>query len=311
MYYQISTEIKQIGFSEIDPDKITVGLISLEELERNYKYFGFANSTVLECKSDRIHLHGNIDVYDDYHFGIINGIDSEHILKLQDRIAIYIKRNLFIIVIIEDADDSVAEKLSKAMERLNPKKLTLERVIYGFLERLIADDYDAIEVLEETISGLEEEISKKQLNDDFPAKITSIRKRLLVTHNFYEQLTLLGMALQENENDLFLEDKLRYFTIFTNRVSSLNSNIQMLQDYCAHVKEAYHAQLDNNLNAVMEVFTVVAAVFLPLTLIVGWYGMNFKYMPELSWKFGYLFVIILAIVVVTIALRYFKKKKFF
>ena len=59
----------------------------------------------------------------------------------------------------------------------------------------------------------------------------------------------------------------------------------------------------------MKVFTVVTSIFLPLSLIAGWYGMNFRFMPELSWRFGYPLVFILSAAVVIICLCYFKKKK--
>ena len=69
------------------------------------------------------------------------------------------------------------------------------------------------------------------------------------------------------------------------------------------------AALDYNANLIMKVFTVVTTVFLPLTLIVGWYGMNFKYMPELTSQYGYPAVIILSILVVVLSLLFFKKKR--
>ena len=69
------------------------------------------------------------------------------------------------------------------------------------------------------------------------------------------------------------------------------------------------AALDYNANRIMKVFTVVTTVFLPLTLIVGWYGMNFQHMPELSSRFGYPAVIVLSILVVVLSLLFFKKKR--
>ena len=68
-----------------------------------------------------------------------------------------------------------------------------------------------------------------------------------------------------------------------------------LRDYVTQVREAYQAQIDINLNKVMKIFTVITSIFLPLTLIVGWYGMNLK-MPEYSWVYGYPFVIGLIVV---------------
>lgn len=65
------------------------------------------------------------------------------------------------------------------------------------------------------------------------------------------------------------------------------------------------------MNRTMKVLTVVSAIFLPLTLIVGWYGMNFKNMPELEWEYGYFGVAALCIAVVVVCIVYFKKKNFF
>ncbi|HWT27849.1 MAG TPA: CorA family divalent cation transporter, partial [Mobilitalea sp.] len=110
--------------------------------------------------------------------------------------------------------------------------------------------------------------------------------------------------------DLFNEENLQYFRIFTDRVARLSSTTRMLQEYSVQVREAYHAQLDLDLNNIMKMFTVVTTIFLPLTLIVGWYGMNFTTMPELTWKYGYLFVIGLCVITAFICIYFFKKKKF-
>jgi magnesium transporter len=68
--------------------------------------------------------------------------------------------------------------------------------------------------------------------------------------------------------------------------------------------------VDMEQNRVIKIFTVVTVIFMPPTLIASAYGMNFKYMPELGWRFGYLYVIVLSIVVVGVILYWFKKRKF-
>jgi magnesium transporter len=223
---------------------------------------------------------------------------------------IYIKKNLFLIVVIEDADASLSLKLSEALERQNMAKVTLERVIYGFLERLISEDLAFLEKIESEISEHEDHINENKVDKSFNNDITRIRKKLLLLHNYFEQLITFGEELQENGNDLFEEDNLRYFKIFTDRVTRLSENTKMLREYIAQVKEAYQYQLDYNLNNIMKLFTVVTTIFLPLTLIVGWYGMNFEHMPELSWKWGYPSVFLGSILVVIVCIVFFKKKKF-
>jgi magnesium transporter len=61
----------------------------------------------------------------------------------------------------------------------------------------------------------------------------------------------------------------------------------------------------------MKLFTAITSIFFPLTLIVGWYGMNFRYMPEFEWKYGYIFVIALSVSVVTVLTALGKKRKWF
>ena len=75
------------------------------------------------------------------------------------------------------------------------------------------------------------------------------------------------------------------------------------------LRDLYKAHIDIKQNRIMTVLTVVTTVFMPLTLIVGWYGMNFKYMPELEWRLGYPIVIVISLIIVAGSLLFFKLKK--
>ena len=75
------------------------------------------------------------------------------------------------------------------------------------------------------------------------------------------------------------------------------------------LRDLYQAHIDIKQNRIMTVLTVVTTIFMPLTLIVGWYGMNFKYMPELEWQWGYPVVILVCVVIAVGSLLFFKKKK--
>lgn len=310
MFYQIKDEITRIKLKEINPDYLTVGMITLEELENNYNHFGFSSFTVEECKNDSQHLHGTLNSYYDYLFGVIVAINPGQFIKVQDRIAIYIKKNLLLLVIIEDKDDSTKMKLLELLDHLNLTKLSLERLIFNFLERFITEDNSLLGDIEDDISAHEDKINERNLSKDFNYQITEIRKKLILLDNYYQQFIAIGEELEENALDIFQEENLHYFRIFSSRASRLSNNVRMLQEYSIHVRESYHAQLDNDMNKIMKMFTVVTTVFLPLTLIVGWYGMNFTTMSELTWRYGYLYVILLSIVVAILCFLFFKKKKF-
>lgn len=310
MYYQLQEEITSIEREDIQPDILTLGVITLEELEQCYERFGFAYSTVMECRGNSHSVHGNLDSYRDFLFGVILGMNDHRIIHIQDRIGVYIKSNLLLLVILEDKDDSTRYRINDMLAHLSLKKLTLERLIYSFLERLIFDGLSMLERLEADISEHEDRINERNLDKDFNSQISGIRKELMLIDNYYQQLIAFGEELEENSSDLLEEENLHYFRIFTDKVSRLSNNTRMLQEYCVQVREAYHAQLEYDLNKIMKMFTVVTTIFLPLTLIVGWYGMNFTTMPELTWRYGYLFVIILSCIVAIICFVFFRKKKF-
>lgn len=310
MFYQIQDRLSPIRLEEYNPSLLTLGIISLKELTECYTVFGFSQSTVLECQDVTRKLHGIMGIYDDYHFCIITAIDTKSFIHLEDRIAIYIKENLFLIVIIKDQDNSIHMDLFDSLDKLNLSKISLERLIYGFLERLLVNNYTMLEEIEDTISEFEESIDDNRLPKDFYHEIAGVRKRLLLLDNYYEQLIFIGEELSDNSIGLFAEDRLRYFKLFTDRVSRLSNTVRKLDDYSIHVRDAYHARMDYNLNNIMKFFTVITTIFLPLTLIVGWYGMNFSNMPELNWKYGYPLVIIISVAVVLISIFYFKRKKF-
>lgn len=308
MFFEIEDAVKEIDFKNINPKKITIGMISMNQLENYNKHFNFSEATINECNNNSRNLRSSIDIYDEYSFGIINIVNKKDILGDKDRIGFYIKDNLFLLIDIVDKDSSVTQTFKQMLYHIKINGLTLERVIYSFFERLIYDDNIALEDMELKINRLEESINDgniKNFNNDF----LEIKKALLLLRNYYEQLIDIGEELQENENLLFDQENLRFFKLFTDRVSRLSNTTQMLRDYTSQVREAYQAKLDYNLNSIMKVFTVVTTIFLPLTLIVGWYGMNFTTMPELTWKYGYIYTIVLSILVVIVCVLYFKKKK--
>ena len=99
--------------------------------------------------------------------------------------------------------------------------------------------------------------------------------------------------------------------IYVSRVTRLSDNVSLLQGLSAQTREVHQFKLDYQMNKTMQFFTVVTTIFTPLTLIAGWYGMNFKYMPELDYQYSYFIIFILSIIIIGVCVYWFKKKKFF
>ena len=83
-----------------------------------------------------------------------------------------------------------------------------------------------------------------------------------------------------------------------------------MRKYAMEIWEIYQSQISIRQNDIMKILTIVTTIFLPLSLLAGWYGMNFEYMPELHWRYGYVGVIILSVGIVTFSMFLFRKKNY-
>ena len=186
---------------------------------------------------------------------------------------------------------------------------TNERAMYDFLQGLIRGDTKHLEQLEDTIVELEDAVITRE--EECVHEIVNLRRELLRLKKYYEQLQSIADELCENDNGLLSEESLRWFSIWESRVERLLRAVLNLRDYLTQVREAYQAQIDIRQNELMKFFTVVTSIFLPLSLIAGWYGMNFVNMPELRWRFGYPVLIGLCALIVAGEIVLFKKKRWF
>ena len=119
----------------------------------------------------------------------------------------------------------------------------------------------------------------------------------------------MGIELEENENGFFSEENLRYIHLFMNLMARRHDSAVSLREHTMQVRDLYNSQLDVRQNRTMTLLTVITTIFMPLTLIAGWYGMNFVFMPELTWKWGYPVVIAVSVAIVIFCLILFRKKK--
>ena len=193
------------------------------------------------------------------------------------------------------------------MQRYPAASVTAGQLVCAFLESLINGDGRLLEELEFTFSQLEESVLRENADDDFIIRLLHHKQYLLLLHSYYQQLIDIGEALSENENGLFAEEELRYFRRFADKTERLCRTVVTLREQLGQLRDAYQSMLDLRLGAIMKTFTVLSAVFLPLSLIVGWYGMNFEGMPELHWQYGYPMVALMCAAVALICIQIFRR----
>lgn len=211
------------------------------------------------------------------------------------------------IVFIDDSGKA-EQIISEIRLRKHWREPCLERFLYDLLEQIVDSDLEIMERYEQELSRIEDDILISP-NKDHLIRVNEIRSdiRELLIH--YEQIIDMTQELEENENGFFKEKNLRYMHLFMNRIMRRHDSAVSLRDHTMQVRDLYNSQLEASQNRTMTLLTVITTIFMPLTLIVGWYGMNFRYMPELEWRLGYPFIIAVSILVVVICLIIFRKKK--
>ena len=117
-----------------------------------------------------------------------------------------------------------------------------------------------------------------------------------------------GLGLKEIQATIATIDPLPGAREF---LDALREETRMLREYASQISSEYQAQVDIQQNRVMKLLTIVTTIFLPLSLLVGWYGMNFQGMPELSWTYGYPAVIAVSVLLAVGLIVYFKRKHWF
>ena len=185
---------------------------------------------------------------------------------------------------------------------------SMERFLYDFLEQIVSRDLMLLEKYERNLDNLEDKISENE-DPSYLHTVNEIRGNVRDLRIHYAQMIDFTQELEENENGFFVDENIRYFHMFKNRVERLYNIAGYLRDYTEQLGDVYHLQLEAKQNRIMTVLTVVSTIFMPLTLITGWFGMNFRYMPELESPWAYPIVIAICIVIIVVSLIYCKKKK--
>ncbi len=195
------------------------------------------------------------------------------------------------------------------VQRSIPENQTEGEVIYRFFLNLLKEDIDDLDRLEAEITDTENLAITTSDTKDYLEKIILFRKELLRRKRYYEQLTDIFENLKIDDEKILSHDAKRHFAILQSRAEKLCSTVMNLRDYVTQMREAYQSQVDIQQNELMKFFTVITALFLPLTLLAGWYGMNFVNMPELTWKYGYAAVIAIGAAICVSLILWFKRKK--
>ena len=217
------------------------------------------------------------------------------------RISIYFdKKELFFFCENQETMDVTENIIS---QQTKDEKISNEDLLYHFFMSLIRKDNRILSKYEAMITDVDNGAENGRQN-----RMMQYRRELWQLRRKYDLMGMILSQLISNGNGLLSERGVKYMSVLDSASDKILSGISGLSDYIAQVQDEYQSMLDYRLNSIMKVFTVVTSVFMPLTLIAGWYGMNFD-IPEFSSPYGYPAVTVLSITIAVVLVMIFRKKK--
>lgn len=258
---------------------------------------------------DTVKNHGinscKADVFSDFISGTLLIPDKNAPEEKEFCLSYYLSRNL--LVLIEDKKH-INELETIIMQRNIVNVFSLPQFLFLFVEALIKDDMILLQNYETQLAEIEDSILAGK-DADSSHSLIDVRRKLLRINAYYQQLGDFSSELEENTSGFFSQTDIRHFSVLTNRAERLLNYTQFLREYALQIREMYQSQVDIKQNETMKILTVVTTIFFPLSLITGWYGMNFKNMPELHFPYSYFILIAICLIMVAAEIWFFKKKK--
>ena len=218
------------------------------------------------------------------------------------------------VITFQESDVPIFASVNKALET-NARNVRSKSVdyLYGLLVDCVANSYlEATDMLEQRINDMEEQLIKPQ------SAPSNIGVEILTTRKSLQRMRRSAIPLKEQlpyllhtDNGLIRSDNVGYFIDINDLLQLIVQLLESCREEVNSLADLHIANNDLKMNEIMKRLTAVATIFIPLTFVVGLWGMNFKYMPETEWKYGYLFAwIVLAVVAVVTWLLLYKRKWF-
>lgn len=250
------------------------------------------------------------EIFDDFIFFTLKTLHQDSEIEKLNRsrqISIILKDNL-IISFYEQKEKWITNLVERLQKKDSPiKKKPIDYLFYRILDTIVDYYYDELENLEEKIEDLELNIYS-EIDDNSLQSIQKLKKDLI-----YFRKTIFplreAISLIRKDNDLISDKVESYLTEVYEHVIHIVETIESYRDLTSGLLDLYMTGISNRMNEIMKVLTIIATIFIPLTFVAGVYGMNFKYMPELDYRWAYPICLLVMLLIAIIMLLYFKRKK--
>lgn len=251
-----------------------------------------------------------IDEYEDYLFIVLKMLYYDKNKEVVSEQVSFIMGKDYVFSFQEAEGDvfgAVRERLMLDKGRI--RSMQADYLLYSLLDAIVDHYFNVIEILGDKIEDFETSVFAGDVEEDASKNIQDLKREILRVRRAIFPLRDVINRIDKDEIPLIQKKTLTYFRDIYDHLIQVTENIDIYREMIWSLMDMYMTTISNKMNEVMKVLTIMASIFIPLTFIAGIYGMNFKYMPELEYKYGYFMIWGVMIVLLLGMLYYFKRKK--
>lgn len=298
--------------SEIDSDYVSWlnfhSLLDRESIERICKKLGIDKLSIENIYQTV--RRPKVEEYQDYmFFNVISALPSDSDLATlnQEQITFLLGKD-YLISFQEKSSDhftNVRDRIEKARGKIRSKGTDF--LLFRMLEAIIDNYFEVLETIADNIGLIDAKLHVSE-NKSIFKEIEIEKRRLIELRKIVQPMRDITMQLEHSDSNLLDLSNFHYFSNLRSSCISALEEIDANKQILEGMSNLFYAAQGQRMNEIMKMLTVVSSLFIPLTFIVGVYGMNFEFMPEIHWKWGYLMVWGIMFIVIIGMMIYFTKK---
>ncbi|MGO1469877.1 MAG: magnesium/cobalt transporter CorA [Tissierella sp.] len=327
----IDKESTKLIYTKYDKNKLIKKEInSVEEFlndreESNVRWLdvvGLSDEKILQDICDKFFIHPlvvedlldmeqtpKVEDYEESLFIIAKNIILEDDLLQEEQIAFMLYKDKLLSFRFKDTGifDGIKSRLrdGSTLRKNNPDDL-----LYALLDITVDKYFVVMEDLGDRLDDLQDETLENP-DKELLEKVYLLKRDLISIRNILWPMRNTVSSLSKNEYEIINGNTIYYFRDIYDHIIQIIEINETYREIASSMLEIYLSSIGNKTNEVMKILTVFSSIFIPLTFIAGVYGMNFRYMPELYWKYSYPSFWIISIITTIYMLRFFKKKGWF
>lgn len=249
-----------------------------EETDLLKTHFGFHPLAIEDC----LHLlqRPKLDYYDGYDFFVIHTLNKQSLLP--EEVDIFVGKNFIVTFHLAPSPEITIVRQKLLARNFDYEKGALH-LFYHLMDKIVDEYFPAVYKIEDELNEIELEDAKQDLMN----KVFELRSQLLKLRRTIFPMRELLYRVLNSERVIIPKEERAYFMDIYDHLLKLSEMIESNREMTNDIRDSYISLNSDRMNNIMKTLTVMSSIFIPLTFIASIYGMNFEYMPELAWKWGY------------------------